>query len=151
MSKNNDYTKNKLFESKIMRMYRFSNVLYKKNIPIIPKVITILIRIFFSAAIPYSCELKSGVQLKHGGLGVVIHDNAIVGKNTVIYQHVTIGGRENRGTPIIGDNVYIGAGACILGNIKVGDNARIGANAVVIDDVINDTTVVGIPAKNILK
>ena len=141
--------KNRYTESKIIKFYRLSHKLYSKKVPFIPKVMTRLIRIFFSAEIPSSCVLGKGVQLKHGGLGIVIHDEAIIGENTIIYQHVTIGGREHRGTPIIGSNVYIGAGACILGNIHIGDDAKIGANAVVVQDVPVGMTVVGVPAKNV--
>ncbi len=134
-------------ETKILKMYRIANFLYRKKIPLIPKIITKLIRIIFSAEIPCSCKLGCGVQLKHGGLGVVIHDRAVIGNNTTIFQHVTIGGRENRGVPQIGENVYIGAGACILGNVKVGNNVKIGANSIVIKDVPDSVTVGGIPAK----
>ncbi|OAI89832.1 hypothetical protein AYO36_00885 [Exiguobacterium sp. KKBO11] len=133
----------------MLKMYRFSHKLYKMNIPIVPKVVFSLIRIIFSAEIPYTCTLQKNVELKHGGLGVVIHPKSIIGEGTVIYQNVTIGGRENRGYPIIGENVYIGAGACILGGIKIGDNVKIGANAVVVKSVPNDTTVGGIPAQKI--
>ncbi len=76
----------------------------------------------------------------HGILGVFISDHAKIGKNAVIYQQVTIGsvetvGSHHRGTPTIGDNCYIGAGAKILGNIHIGNNCRIGANAVVTKDM----------------
>lgn len=133
--------------SKIMKMYRLSHNAYKAKIPLLPKIISRIIRLFFSAEIPYSCILDTGVDLVHGGLGVVIHPKAYVGKNTKIYQNVTIGGREGRGHPYIGNNVYIGTGACILGGITIGDNSKIGANAVVITDVPKGGVVVGIPAK----
>lgn len=138
-------------ETKIMRIYRISNFLYNRRIPLLPKLITRFIRLMFSAEIPCSCTLGKGVQLKHGGLGIVIHDKAIIGDNTVIFQHVTIGGRESSGTPTIGRNVYIGVGACILGNVFVGDNSKIGANAVVVKDVPQNVTVVGVPANILIK
>ncbi|WP_157726634.1 serine O-acetyltransferase [Thalassotalea crassostreae] len=112
---------------------------------------TRVLRLLFSAEIPASCYLGCGVELKHGGLGIVLHDNLQVGENTVIYQNVTIGGREQHGTPKIGKGVYIGAGACILGNVIVGDGARIGASSVVLKDVVEGTTVVGNPARQVEK
>jgi serine O-acetyltransferase len=138
-------------DSKVMKLYRLENYLYKKKVPLLPKIICKLIRIIFSAEIPYTCELGENVQLKHGGLGIVIHDDAIIGANTIIYQHVTIGGRENRGHPTIGENVYIGAGACVLGKIHVSNNVRIGANAVVLNDVPEGMSVGGVPAENLHK
>lgn len=74
----------------------------------------------------------------------------MIGENTAIYQNVTIGGRGRSGCPVIGKNVFIGAGAVIMGGITIGDNARIGANAVVIHDVPDNSTAVGVPARNII-
>lgn len=133
--------------TKIMKLYSMSHKAYKANIPFIPQILSRIIRLVFSAEIPYTCELDDGVDLIHGGLGVVIHPKSYVGKNTKIYQNVTIGGREGRGQPHIGNNVYIGTGACILGGVTIGDNSKIGANAVVIDDVPRGGVAVGIPAK----
>lgn len=136
-------------EPKIIKWYRLSRFLYLKKIPLLPRIIRKIMRILFSAEIPFTCEIDKGVILKHGGLGVVIHDSAKIGRNTVIFQNVTIGGREGRGVPVIGENVYIGAGACILGQVYIGDNSRIGANAVVITDVEPNSTYVGIPAHKV--
>ena len=79
---------------------------------------------------------------------MVIHARAVIGKNCVIGQCVTIGGRSKHyAVPIIGDNVYIGAGAKILGPVKIGANSVIGAGAVVLNDVPENSIVVGVPAK----
>lgn len=85
--------------------------------------------------------------LPHGFNGIFISDNAIIGKNCVIFQGVTIGSNtledtKNFGFPIIGNNCYIGAGAKIIGNVRIGDNVRIGANAIVTFDVPSNCTVV---------
>ena len=82
-------------------------------------------------------------------IGIVIHQNAIIGSNTIIYQNVTIGRRNGNKeeSPIIGKNCIIGAGACVLGNIKIGNNVKIGANSVVVTDVPDNCTVVGIPGE----
>lgn len=89
-------------------------------------------------------------HLPHLLNGIIISDGAKIGRNCTIYHQVTIGQRKH-GYPTIGDNVYIGAGAKILGAITIGDNVKIGANAVVLDDVPSNCTVVGIPAKVVKK
>ena len=95
--------------------------------------------------------MGKGIYLGHNGLGCVIHERAVIGENTKIYQNVTIGGRGQSGCPAIGKNVFIGCGACILGGITIGDNANIGSNAVAIIDVPEGCTAVGVPAKIIKK
>ena len=88
------------------------------------------------------------------GVGVVIGETAVIGDNVTIYQGATLGttGKviENR-HPIVGDNVIIGAGAIILGPLKIGNNAKIGAGAVVLGDVEENSTVVGVKAKKVIK
>ena len=78
--------------------------------------------------------------------GVIIHADVVIGDDCIIMQQVTIGQLSVGGVPSVGNNVYIGAGAKVLGPISVGDNAKIGANSVVLSDVPADRTVVGIPA-----
>ena len=79
--------------------------------------------------------------------GVVIHEEVIVGNDCMIMQQVTIGMIGEGEVPTIGNRVYIGAGAKIIGKVSVGDGARIGANAVVTQDVPDNCTAVGVPAK----
>jgi len=134
-------------KSSLMRIFRLMEFCYEKKIPLIPGLIMRYIRIIYSCDLPVGLRLGKGVILKHNGLGVVIHPKAIVGENTQIYQNVSIAGRNNRGTPVIGNNVFIGAGACVLGGIKIGNNVSIGANAVVLDDIPDNSVVVGIPGK----
>ena len=88
------------------------------------------------------------------GIGVVIGETSIIGDDVVMYHGVTLGAIENKKTkrhPTIGNNVLIGAGAKLLGNITIGDNVKIGANAVVLKDIPKNSTVVGIPGKIIKK
>ena len=95
--------------------------------------------------IPLNTNIGGGLLLTHPN-GVVIHSDAQIGVNCLIFQQVTIGTRGG-GAPRIGNHVDIGAGARILGSVCVGDFARIGANAVVLTDVPTGKTAVGIPAK----
>jgi serine O-acetyltransferase len=94
------------------------------------------------ADIPLNCQIGGGLLLPHPN-GVVIHPGARIGANCLIFQQVTIGSRSGDDLPVIGGHVDIGAGAKILGRVRIGDHARIGANAVVIRDVPARGTVVG--------
>lgn len=132
---------------KVLQFYRVGKKLSDAGYPRLARLVSVTIRLMFSAEIPSTCTIGDRVQIKHGGLGVVIHDNAVIGDDTIIFHNVTIGGREKLGTPVIGKHVYIGCGACVLGNVRIGDGARIGANAVVLEDVEPGATVVGIPAR----
>lgn len=86
-------------------------------------------------------------NLPHHLNGIIISHYAKVGKNCTIYQQVTIAQDENNKAATIGDNVTIGAGAKILGNVTIGDNVKIGSNAVVVKDVPSNCTAVGVPAR----
>lgn len=127
------------------------NKLYQKNIPLLPRLMQQLNRFIFACDIPRSVKIGEGTIFAHSGLGCVIHSNAKIGKNCKIQQNVTIGGRGQYGTPVIGNNVFIGAGATIIGGIKIGDNATIGAMTLVLKDVDENETVVGIPARGVKK
>ena len=84
-------------------------------------------------------------------MGIIINPEVVIGDNVKINQHVTIGGSGEKGCPVIGDNVYIGSGAKVLGGIRIGNNVKIGANAVVISDVPDNSTAVGVPARIIAR
>jgi len=108
--------------------------------------------IVFGVSLSPSTEVGPGLYIGHTGL-IVIHHEVVIGKNLDIAHGVTIGtkGVGHKGTPIIGDNVFIGSGAKILGSIKIGNNVRIGANAVVTQDIPKNCTAVGVPARIIKK
>jgi serine O-acetyltransferase len=91
-------------------------------------------------------KLGKGLMLPHPN-GVVIHEDAVVGDDCMIMQQVTIGMIGEDCVPTVGNNVYVGAGAKVIGKINIGDGARIGANAVVTQDVPANYTAVGIPAR----
>ncbi len=100
-------------------------------------------------------EIHPGAQIGHSlfidhGTGVVIGETAIIGDNVTLFHGVTLGGTgKERGKrhPTIGNNVFIGSGAKVLGNIVIGDNVKIGANAVVLTDIPKNTTAVGVPVR----
>jgi serine O-acetyltransferase len=98
------------------------------------------------AEIPLNCNIGGGLLINHPN-GIVIHPEARIGVNCLILQQVTVGTRDKTGVPDIGGHVDIGAGAKILGPVRIGDHAKIGANAVVVSDVPSGAVAVGIPAK----
>jgi serine O-acetyltransferase len=97
------------------------------------------------ADIPLGSKIAGGLLLPHAN-GIVIHPDALIGPNCLIFQQVTIGTRGPGGAPQIGGHVDIGAGAKILGPVKIGNHVVIGANAVVLSDVPDNCMAVGIPA-----
>lgn len=131
-----------------IKFYRLAHLLYLKHIPILPKILYRLIYFVNNCHVHYATEIGEGTILAYGGVGVIIHKDAVIGKNCVIESNVTIGGRNNEPrVPIIGNNVFIGTGARILGDIHIGDNSIIGANSVVLYDVPANCSVAGVPAK----
>lgn len=98
------------------------------------------------AEIPLNVSIEGGLLMPHPN-GIVIHPEARIGPNCLIFQQVTLGKGGKPGSPVIGGHVDIAAGAKVLGGVTLGDHSRVGANAVVVSDVAPGTTVVGIPAR----
>ncbi|WP_064664293.1 serine O-acetyltransferase [Pseudoalteromonas sp. MQS005] len=131
-----------------MFLKNFGHACYKKRIPLIPTITNVLIRTIYRCAIYSETSIGEGTKFGYGGIGVVIHKRAVIGKNCIIGTNVTIGGRsKSKEVPRIGDGVYIATGAKVLGDITIGENSVVGANAVVLSDVPPNSVVVGIPAK----
>ena len=129
-------------------LYKIGNFLYRKNIPFSVIFFKILIRFVCNSVVNPKTEIGEGTVFAYGGISVIIHEKAKIGKNCMIGTNITIGGRINiKNVPVIGDNVYIGASAIIIGDIKIGNNSTIGAGAVVLQDVPSGKTVVGNPAR----
>src|SRR5919202_2300974 len=129
--------------------YRLAHWLYCIGIPFVPRLISHLTRFLTGIEIHPGAKIGKGVFIDHG-LGVVIGETAIVGDYALIYQGATLGGtgkETGKRHPTLGENVVVGAGAKVLGNIQIGNNVRIGAGSVVLRDAPSDCTVVGIPGR----
>ncbi len=129
---------------------RAAHLLHKHRHPLVARVVTRVARHLFGSYLSPETEIGAGTELGYGGIGVVIHPEARLGRDVLVSPGVVIGGRSGLpGAPEVGDRVKIGAGAKILGPIKIGEGAHVGANAVVIHDVAPGDVVVGIPARPI--
>ncbi|WP_244833803.1 serine O-acetyltransferase EpsC [Clostridium sp. BJN0001] len=133
--------------------YRIAHLFYKHKRFFIARLISQISRWLTGIEIHPGATIGRGLFIDHG-MGVVIGETAEVGDNVTLYHGVTLGGTgKNQGKrhPTIGNNVMIGTGAKVLGPINVCDNAKVGANAVVVKDVPEYATAVGVPAKNIIR
>lgn len=140
-------------------VYRINNSIYRSKLPGFAKRILLLFGLFWQKyievvagiSLPYSAQIGPGLYIGHFG-GIIVNARAIIGEDCNISQGVTIGvsGRgENRGVPVIGNRVYLGANAVVAGKITIADNAVVGACSLVIKDVAAGTTVLGVPAEKI--
>lgn len=134
-------------------VYRIAHKLYNKKCFFLARLLSQLARFFTGIEIHPGAKIGKGLFIDHG-MGVVIGETAEVGDNVTIYHGVTLGGTgkdKGKRHPTVKDNVIIGAGAKVLGPITIGNNVKIGANSVVLKDVPDNATAVGIPAKLIIK
>ena len=130
-------------------LHRLSHWLYTLGLPLIPRLISHFSRFLTGIEIHPGAKIGKGIFIDHG-MGVVIGETAIIGDYSLIYQGVTLGGtgkESGKRHPTLGENVVVGAGAKVLGNIQIGNNVRIGAGSVVLRGVPSDCTVVGIPGR----
>ncbi|MBH8574810.1 serine O-acetyltransferase [Nostocaceae cyanobacterium CENA369] len=130
-------------------LHRLAHWLHRRGVSFIPRLISHWGRFLTGIEIHPGAEIGKGVFIDHG-MGVVIGETAIVGDYTLIYQDVTLGGTgkdSGKRHPTLGKNVVVGAGAKVLGNLQIGDRVRIGAGSIVLRDVPNDCTVVGVPGR----
>ena len=141
---------------KAVFFHQISNFFYKAGFDLVARIISQTVRFFTGIEIHPGAKIGKNLFIDHG-MGVVIGETSEIGNNVTIYHAVTLGGsspsidserqRHEKRHPTIGDDVVIGSGAQIIGPIKVGNNSRIAANAVVVKDVPDNATMVGIPAK----
>lgn len=134
---------------KVKLYYKISHFLYKRK------------RFLIARLISEKAKRKTGIEIHPGatigknlfidhGMGVVIGETCIIGDNVTLFHGVTLGGtgkEKGKRHPTIGNNVFIGSGAKILGNITIGNNVKIGANSVILESIPDNVTVVGIPGK----
>ena len=131
--------------------YKIAHFFYKKKMYSIGRILSEKLKKKTGIEIHPGAVIGKNFFIDHG-TGIVIGETTIIGNNVTIFHGVTLGGISNTQTkrhPSIKDNVVIGCGAKVLGNITIGENVKIGANAVVVKDVPSNTTVVGIPANKI--
>lgn len=133
--------------------HRINHFLYKARLKGLARFFSQISKIFTHIEIHPGATIGKNLFIDHGS-GVVIGETAIIGNNCTLYHGVTLGGtgkEKGKRHPTIGDNVFIGCGAKILGDITIGNNVKIGANSVVLTNIPDNTTAVGIPAKIIIK
>ncbi len=130
-------------------MHRISHRLWRLRVPLLPRLLSQVGRLFTGIEIHPGARIGRGVFIDHG-MGVVIGETAVIGNHCLLYQGVTLGGtgrQHGKRHPTLKENVVVGAGAKVLGAITVGANTRIGAGSVLLRDVASDSTVVGIPGR----
>lgn len=130
-------------------LHRIARFFLKLRLKFIARLISQISRHLTGIEIHPGAKIGRGLFIDHG-MGVVIGETTIIGDNVTLFQGVTLGGtgkEKGKRHPTIGNNVVIGGGAKVLGNITIGDNSYIGANAVVIKDVPPNSTVVGVPGR----
>jgi serine O-acetyltransferase len=136
-------------------VYRFSQWIRKIPVPVLSHILKLLAYLLFKLmeiltgiSLPASAQIGKGFYVGHFG-ATILHSDVVIGEGCSVGPGVIIGtrGMGKQGTPILGNNVYVGTGAKILGAIKIGNNVSIGANAVVLVDIPDGATAVGIPAK----
>ena len=136
-----------------MFAYRIANFLYKRGMRVLPRFISQLARFITGIEIHPGAEIGRRFFIDHG-TGVVVGETTIIGDDVTLYQGVTLGGtgkEKGKRHPTIGNDVVIGSGAKVLGNILIADGTKIGANSVVLKSTIPNSTVVGIPARIVIR
>lgn len=134
---------------KAVRSYRRAHWFYKHGMFTIARIISQRARHKTGIEIHPGAQIGKGLFIDHG-MGVVIGETTIIGDNCLLYQGVTLGGTgkdKGKRHPTLGDNVMVGAGAKVLGPICIGDNVKVAANAVVLKDIPDNCTAVGVPAR----
>lgn len=130
-------------------LYRFAHWLWGKDVPVVPRLISHLGRFLTGIEIHPGAKIGTSFFIDHG-MGVVIGETTVIGNNVTLFQGVTLGGtgkEKGKRHPTLGNNIVVGVGAKVLGNINIGDNVKIGANSVVLESVPPDATVVGVPGR----
>ena len=133
--------------------HRFSHWMWRHRLHLLARIISQVTRILTGIEIHPGAQIGRRLLIDHG-MGVVFGETSIVGDDVTIYQGVTLGGtgkEKGKRHPTVGNNVSIGSGAKLLGNIRIGDNCRVGAGSVVLRDVPDNSTIVGVPGHIVLR
>ena len=134
---------------KAVAHYRVANALHRAGLKLPARLVQQWARWLTGIEIHPGAVIGEGLFIDHG-MGVVIGETTVIGDNVTLFQGVTLGGtgkEKGKRHPTLGDNVVVGAGAKVLGNITLGENVSVGANAVVLADVPAYSTVVGVPGR----
>lgn len=133
--------------------HRVAHLLYKAHLYFLARLISQISRTLTGIEIHPGAQIGKRLFIDHG-MGVVIGETAIIGDDCLIYHQVTLGGmsaKDEKRHPTLGNNVMVGTGAKVLGNIHIGDNVKIGANCIVIKDVEAGKTIIGVPGEILTK
>jgi serine O-acetyltransferase len=131
------------------QFHRLTHTLYRWRVPFLPRLISHIGRFCTGIEIHPGAKIGEGFFIDHG-MGVVIGETAEIGENVVLYQGVTLGGtslQKVKRHPTLGNNVVVGVGAKLIGDISIGENSKIGAGSVVVTSVPANATVVGVPGR----
>lgn len=132
-----------------IHIYRIARFFRVSRLAPLASIFDMLNYLIFGCVVPSHANIGPGTHIEHRGVAVVINRKTVIGARCSIGAQVVLGGRgkDIPGAPVIGDDVYMGAGAKILGPVRIGNGAVIGANSVVLIDVPEGATAVGIPAR----
>jgi len=131
------------------QLHRLAHTLFRWHIPVLPRLVSHINRFLTGIEIHPGAKIGEGLFIDHG-MGVVIGETSEIGDNVTLYQGVTLGGTSHlraKRHPTLGNNVVVGVGAQVIGNITIGDNTKVGAGSVVVTSVPADATVVGVPGR----
>jgi len=131
------------------QFHRVAHTLFKWHIPFLPRLISHISRFLTGIEIHPGAKIGEGFFIDHG-MGVVIGETSVIGDNVTLYQGVTLGGtslKRAKRHPTLGDNVVVGVGAQLIGDITIGENSKVGAGSVVVSSVPANATVVGVPGR----
>jgi serine O-acetyltransferase len=131
------------------QFHRIAHTLFKWHIPFLPRLISHISRFLTGIEIHPGATIGEGFFIDHG-MGVVIGETSVIGDNVTLYQGVTLGGTSHlraKRHPTLGDNVVVGVGAQLIGDITIGENSKVGAGSVVVSSVPANATVVGVPGR----
>ena len=131
------------------QFHRLAHTLFRWHIPVLPRLVSHITRFLTGIEIHPGATIGEGLCIDHG-MGIVIGETSVIGDNVTLYQGVTLGGtshKRKKRHPTLGNDVVVGVGAQLIGDITIGDNAKVGAGSVVINSVPANATVIGVPGR----